>query len=90
MRSGLITAVRVVGLRLLRVVSVAHAIGVLIGQVGTTFGQVIEDVGSSQVLVNSETDVIFLEPLGETDVRGIHKEAGLLVLVIVESLVNVQ
>jgi hypothetical protein len=74
----------------LRVVGVAHAVRIVVRQGGATFGQVVEDIGSSQVLVNSEADVVFLESLGETDVRLVHEEAVLLVLVIVESLVNVQ
>jgi len=77
-------------MRVFGVVCVTHAVRIVVWQGGTTFGQVVENVGSSKILVNPQTDIIFLEFLGETGVRLVHHEAVLFALIIVESLVNVQ
>ena len=77
-------------MRVFGVVCVAHAVRIVVWKGGTTFGQVVEDVGSSKILVNPKTDIIFRESFGETGVRLIHHEAVLFALIIVESLVNAQ
>jgi hypothetical protein len=56
-----------VRLRVIGVGRIAHAVGVIVRNGGTTFGQVAEDIGSSRILVISQTDVVFLESLGETN-----------------------